>query len=102
MTQLCLPSFIYLVLSIIGIVIYIYSTLIKNNPNIKQNFTTTNALLVLVIKLVFMIGWTFFLNWLCSVNMTALAWIILCLPVLFFLFVVFFLIGATTGYALKH
>jgi cell division protein FtsW (lipid II flippase) len=102
MTQLCLPSLIYLILSIIGIIIYIFSTLFKTNPNYKQNFTTANALLVLIIKLVLMIIWTLLLNWLCSIDMAILAWVILCLPLILFFFVVFIIMKNSVAKELKQ
>lgn len=64
--KLCTPALIYLVLSIVVLVMAIFSGI---------------SAVTLIIKSALIVLWTFLLNWLCSHGMGTLAWVILLLPV---------------------
>ena len=68
--KLCAPAFIYLVLSVVVLVMGIFSGI---------------SALTLIFKSALIVVWTFLLNWLCSRGFGMLAWIILLLPVLLIL-----------------
>jgi hypothetical protein len=64
--KLCTPALIYLVLSVLLLVVAVFSGL---------------SALTLIIKSALIVLWTFLLNWLCSHGLGTLAWVILLLPV---------------------
>jgi hypothetical protein len=65
--KLCTPALIYLVLSVLLLVVAIFSGM---------------SALTLILKSALVVLWTFLLNWLCSRGLGVLAWIVLALPVL--------------------
>lgn len=68
--KLCAPASIYLVLSMVVLVLGIFSGI---------------SALTLIFKSALIVVWTFLLNWLCSRGFAILAWLILLLPVLLIL-----------------
>ena len=102
MTDLCLPALVYLILSIVSIVIYVIQSLMGDEPNSTANFTSTNIIAVLIVKLIIMIAWTFLLNALCASGHTTLSWIILFLPIIIFLILVLFLFTNKSVHSLKQ
>ena len=71
-SKLCTPAMIYFVLSVIALMMSV--------------FTSFN-IMSLVIKGFFIIVWSLFLNYLCKSGFTAISWILVLLPlILFFLF----------------
>ncbi len=68
-SNLCTPAFIYFVISIIYLVI-----------NSLSNFN----IISIAIKVFFIVVWSLFLNYLCSIGYTIISWIIILLPFLFF------------------
>jgi hypothetical protein len=67
--KLCEPAKIYLVATVIFIVLAVLNGL---------------SSVTLLVKGVFAIIWTLFLNWLCSKGFSRLAWIIIIIPFIFF------------------
>jgi len=71
-SKLCTPAMIYFVLSVIALIMSV--------------FTSFN-IMSLFVKGFFIIVWSFFLNYLCKSGFTAISWILVLLPlILFFLF----------------
>jgi len=71
-SKLCTPAMIYFVLSMIALLMSVFS-----------NFN----IISLLVKGFFIIVWSFFLNYLCKSGFTAISWILVLLPlILFFLF----------------
>jgi len=67
--NLCMPSKIYLAISVFFLLFDSFS------------------LITLIVKLIFIGVWTFILNWICSKNYETISWILVIFPyVLFFLF----------------
>jgi len=67
LSKLCTPAFLYFVLSVITLVIGI--------------FTKFN-LLSLIMNGFFILVWTWFLNFLCDKGFTIVSWILVLLPIL--------------------
>lgn len=65
---LCTPALIYLILGILGIVIYF--------------FTMQNTLLSVAFQIGFVLAWTWFLNYLCRSGLSMLSWVLVLLPLL--------------------
>ena len=64
-SQLCTPSLIYFIISFVYLLIY--------------SLTNFNIMSI-IINTVVIILWTLFLNFLCSINLSIVAWLILLLP----------------------
>lgn len=91
--ELCSPAMIYLVFSIIA---YILSV-IKNTRATyycigNYECEKVNKPLVFIIKFLYIIFWTWFLNLLCSNGYTNFAWLFILLPIAMFFFFVILMI----------
>ena len=86
-SKLCTPAYLYLVLSVIGIVILS----IQNFGNTKKycvgkySCIVPSTILVFLFKITFVAFWTFILDLLCKAGYTNVSWILVLLP-----FIVFF------------
>jgi hypothetical protein len=69
LSNLCTPAMIYFVISFIYLIISVF-----------VNFN----LMSIILKIFFIIVWSLFLNFLCSIGFYIIAWLILLLP--FFMF----------------
>jgi len=67
-SALCTPAMIYFIISFIYLII--------------SAFTTFNVISI-IIKLFFIMLWTWFLNFLCSKGYSIISWLIIVLPFLF-------------------
>ena len=81
-SKMCEPAKLYLIVSMIFLVMAIFSRI---------------SALTLLIKGVFVLIWTMVLNWLCSKGFSGLAWIIVLLP-----FLVLFMAMFTTMDMMGH
>lgn len=93
--KLCTPAFIYLVLSAIGIILiafqnYGMSPNMYCVGNIQCPVQTTTP--IFIMKILYVIFWTFILNALCSYGYYQLSWFLLLLPFILF-FIMVFLLG---------
>lgn len=73
--KLCTPALIYLVLSIIALFLG------------TKMITAVNILLILL--------WTFILNYLCSIGLTTISWILVLLPLIIMFGFIFMSLGMT-------
>ena len=82
----CTPAKIYLGISVIAVVIVIGQNLLNNNLNElcigELKCTMSHKIYVLVFKIIYIIFWTWFLNFLCKKGLKSLAWFILLIPFL--------------------
>ena len=93
--KLCTPAFIYLVLSAIGIILiafqnYGMSPNMYCVGNIQCPVQTTTP--IFIMKILYVVFWTFILNALCSYGYYQLSWFLLLLPFILF-FIMVFLLG---------
>lgn len=92
--KLCTPAFIYLVLSAIGIILiafqnYGMSPNMYCVGNVQCPVQTTTP--IFIMKILYVIFWTFILNALCSYGYYQLSWFLLLLPFILFFIMVFIL-----------
>lgn len=92
--KLCTPAFIYLVLSAIGIILiafqnYGMSPNMYCVGNVQCPVQTTTP--IFIMKILYVVFWTFILNALCSYGYYQLSWFLLLLPFILFFIVVFIL-----------
>ena len=89
--RLCTPAYVYLVISAIAIVIMF----LQNFGNTKTyclgsyNCDVSNTYMIFVIKIIYVLFWTWILNLICKSGATPIAWFLLLLP-----FIMFFILIA--------
>jgi hypothetical protein len=64
-SSLCTPAFIYFIVSIIYLII--------------KNFQSLNVMSI-IFNLIIIMFWSFLLNFLCSIKLTIVAWLLIILP----------------------
>jgi ABC-type xylose transport system permease subunit len=87
--ELCTPAFIYFILSVIGILIAAVSNLrSKSNMYTLGNFSTPvpHTGLVFIVKLIYILFFTWVLNLMCKDGHREIAWFLVLLPFVLFLF----------------
>jgi hypothetical protein len=95
--KLCSPAYLYLVLSVFGIIMLG----IQNYGNTKKycvgkfSCIVPSTILMFMVKISFVAFWTFILDVLCKAGYTNVSWILVLLP--FILFMVSFVIAVLFG-----
>jgi hypothetical protein len=82
--KLCSPSYIYLVVSAIALVVMLY----QNIGNVDKyclgsySCTVSSTALIFIIKAIYILFWTWILNLICRAGAPGVAWFVLLLPVI--------------------
>lgn len=82
--KLCTPSYIYLVVSAIALVVMLY----QNVGNVDKyclgsySCTVSSTALIFIIKAIYILFWTWILNLICRAGAPGVAWFVLLLPVI--------------------
>lgn len=80
--ELCTPAYVYLVISIISLIVMAYFQ--RYNPNLNCigtydcNKITVN--MIYIVKLLYVLFWTFLLNTICSKGGDTISWFLVLLP----------------------
>lgn len=100
--NLCQPAYIYLTLSLISLAIIIAQNYCNNKKNKycvgMFECTVKSIFPIFLVKIVYIIFWTFILDLLCKNGYTKLSWLIILFPFIMF----FILIGLFILYNLKN
>lgn len=84
--NLCTPSYVYLVISMILLIVMYIQNL--NNVNVfclgAYECDVTSVTAIFVINIVYILFWTWILNLMCRAGASSIAWLILLLPVILF------------------
>ena len=93
--NLCTPSYVYLVISMISIFILFFQNIGNFDKYCIGNYScnVTNTTLIFVIKILYVLFWTWILNLICRAGAPGIAWFLVLLPfiVLFILLAIFML-----------
>jgi hypothetical protein len=91
MKNLCTPAFVYLMLSVFSIFVLAIQNIGNTNKYCIGLYEcdANNTLVVFVLKVIYIVFWTFILNLLCKSGFTQLSWFLVILPFL----LLFVLIG---------
>ena len=88
--SLCTPAFIFFIISVISLFVMIFDNIENTNSycigNVSCNVPNTS--MIFIVEIVFLVFWTWLLNFLCSRGYPGLSWFILLLPYIFLLLVV--------------
>ena len=82
--NLCTPSYVYLVISSIALIVMLYQNIGNVNTYCLGSYTcnVSSTALIFIIKAVYILFWTWILNLMCKANATSIAWLVLLLPVI--------------------
>jgi len=92
--KLCTPAYLYVILSAFGIILIAFQNY-GTSPNmycvgnVKCPVQTTTP--IFIMKILYVVFWTFILNTLCSYGYYQLSWFLLLLPFILFFIMVFIL-----------
>lgn len=93
LSQLCTPSLVYFVISVIGIVMAIFQNIGNDNKYCLGSFAchVPSTIAVFVVKILYVLFWTWVLNLMCNDGHVNIAWFLVLLP-FFLLFIIVYLI----------
>jgi|TARA_B100000900_G_C20518306_1_gene691052 hypothetical protein len=82
--NLCTPSYVYLVISSIALIVMLYQNIGNVNTYCLGSYScnVSSTALIFIIKAVYILFWTWILNLMCKANATSIAWLVLLLPVI--------------------
>ena len=82
--NLCTPSYVYLVISSIALIVMLYQNIGNVNTYCLGSYTcnVSSTAQIFIIKAVYILFWTWILNLMCRANATSIAWLVLLLPVI--------------------
>ena len=82
LSQLCTPSLVYFVISVIGLAMAIVQNLGNKNKYSLGSFScqVPSCLAVFIVKIVYVLVWTWVLNLMCSDGHVEIAWFLVLLP----------------------
>jgi hypothetical protein len=80
--ELCTPAIIYFVISIIALIMVLFQNLGNTNSYTVGSFScrVPNTALVFIVKLIYVLFWTYVLNLICKDGHTGLSWLLVLLP----------------------
>jgi hypothetical protein len=93
LTNLCAPAYLYLVISLIAIIIMA----IQNTGNVNifclgtYTCDVSSTGLIFIIKLIYVLFWTWILNLMCKAGAEPFSWFLVLLPFIIFFGVLYYL-----------
>ena len=94
--NLCTPAYVYLVISSIALVVMFMQNIGNTKIYCLGSYTcdVSNTSMIFVIKLIYILFWTWLLNVICRGGATAFAWLLVLLPfIMLFLVIAMMMIG---------
>jgi len=90
--ELCRPAFIYFSLSILSIIIILLQNLGNTNRYSFGCFSCniTDTTLLFIVKIIYVLFWTYVLNLICKDGNSRLSWILVLFPFIAFLLIMMF------------
>lgn len=88
--DLCAPAALYFIISIIGLIIIFFQNLGNTCSYNIGTFScrVPNTAIVLIVKLIYILFWTWILNLICKDGHTGISWILVLLPWVFILIII--------------
>ena len=93
LSQLCTPSLVYFVISVIGIIMSIIQNIGNNDRYCLGSFAcqVPSTIAVFIVKIVYVLFWTWILNMMCNDGHVNIAWFLVLLPFVL-LFMILYLV----------
>ena len=92
--KLCTPAYLYLVISVFSVIIIMLQNGSNSNTYCMGNYScqVPNIYLIFVVKLIYILFWTWILNLLCKSGYPGVSWVLLLFPfILMFIFIIAFI-----------
>ena len=80
--QLCTPAYVYFIISVLAIAISVFQNIGNSTKYALGSFSCSvpSCMLIFVLKIVYIIFWTWVLNLMCKDGHTGIAWFLVLLP----------------------
>ena len=100
LNQLCSPSFVYFIISVIFLTISVIQNIKNRHSYSLGSFScrVPNTFLVFVVKVIYILFWTWVLNLICKDGHSGIAWFLIILPFI----LLFVIIGLIMVYQRKE
>ena len=82
LSQLCTPSYVYFIISVLMIAVAVIQNLGNQNSYTMGSFScrVPSTTMVFIIKLIYILFWTWVLNLICKDGHTNISWLLVLLP----------------------
>ena len=92
--QLCAPAMIYFILSMIVIFLLLIQNLGNKNKYCIGNMScyVTSTTLLFIVKIIYVVFWTYVLNLICNDGYPQLSWFLVFLPFIWFFMIFLFFV----------
>jgi len=82
LSQLCTPAYIYFIISVIGLTIAAIQNIGNSNKFCLGTFScrVPSVIAIFIVKIIYILFWTWILNLMCKDGHTNIAWFLLLLP----------------------
>lgn len=91
--SLCTPALVFFVISVISLFVMIFDNIENTNSfcfgNVSCNVSNTS--MIFIIEILFLVFWTWLLNFICSRGYSSVAWFILLFPYILLFVVILFI-----------
>ena len=100
MSQLCTPAYIYFIISILAIAISAVQNIGSNKTYNLGMFScyVPNCIVIFIVKIIYILFWTWILNLICKDGYTGIAWFLVLLPFI----LLFVIMGMVMMYQKKN
>jgi ABC-type uncharacterized transport system fused permease/ATPase subunit len=80
--ELCTPSLVYFVISVISLVVVLLQNLGNTNSYHVGSFScrVPNTAVIFIVKLIYILFWTWILNLICKDGHTEISWLLVLFP----------------------
>jgi hypothetical protein len=80
--ELCSPAALYFIISIFSLVVVLFQNLGNSNSYTVGSFScrVPSTMMVFIIKLIYILFWTWVLNLICKDGHTGISWLLILLP----------------------
>ena len=80
--ELCSPAALYFIMSILSLIMIVFQNLGNSNSYHVGNFScrVPSTALIFIIKLIYILFWTWILNLICKDGHTGISWLLVLLP----------------------
>ena len=100
LNQLCTPSYVYFIFSVLMIVVSVFQNIGNKNKYTLGLFSCNvpSCVGVFIIKIMYILFWTWILNLMCKDGHSGIAWFLVLLPFV----LLFVIVGSLMMYQRKH
>ena len=100
LSQLCTPSYVYFIISVLAIAVSAFQNMgNKNKYNLGMfSCRVPNCLAIFIVKVIYILFWTWILNLMCKDGHSGIAWFLVLLPFI----LLFVILGLVMSYQKKN